>query len=251
MRTVVELQLQATNTNFEGQQRFEFDDPTRSFYPGIKTIFDAPVNDDGRANFSKKLVDNITPPGKIKAVFKTRAFEKGGDFSTDSYSIDYSPYDSYAGVDIPENQYGQQRLEIDQDGTIDMITVDENGRGLANRELSVNLYRVEWRWWWERGRNSNSRYNSDSNLKSLQQTTLTTDSKGQSSWTTKVDRWGRYLIRVCDSRSGHCSGDYFYAGYPWYDSEGGNRDAAAILPFSSDKENYEVGETVSLKIPTG
>ncbi|MEM9887179.1 MAG: alpha-2-macroglobulin family protein, partial [Bacteroidota bacterium] len=78
---------------------------------------------------------------------------------------------------------------------------------------------------------------------------ITTDGKGEAQWNLKVGDWGRYLVRVCDTESGHCAGDYFYAGYPWYDEDGQNREAAAMLAFSTDKDKYQVGETVQLSVP--
>ena len=80
---------------------------------------------------------------------------------------------------------------------------------------------------------------------------MRTNGKGETDWSLEIDNWGRYLVRVCDAQSGHCSGDIFYAGYPWDDGEGvQNRDAASMLAFSADKEKYEVGEKVELTIPS-
>ena len=70
-------------------------------------------------------------------------------------------------------------------------------------------------------------------------------------WNVNIDDWGRYLVRVCDNDSGHCSGDIFYAGYPWNDGESNqNRDAASMLAFAADKDKYQVGEVVELTIPS-
>lgn len=57
-------------------------------------------------------------------------------------------------------------------------------------------------------------------------------------WSVTMERWGRYLVRICDVESGHCTGDYFYAGYSWDDDDGqGKREAAAMLAIASDKPN--------------
>ena len=39
----------------------------------------------------------------LRASFKTRVFEKGGDASVDRILIPYSPYRSYVGFDMPEH----------------------------------------------------------------------------------------------------------------------------------------------------
>ncbi|MCH2084114.1 MAG: MG2 domain-containing protein [Saprospiraceae bacterium] len=249
LKTVVEMQLSSVNTTFAKYDDFEFDDPARRFESGEpKTIFDQEVSGSGSATVLTRIANNRKMPGKLSAKFKTRAFEKGGDFSTDNFKVMYHPYEDYTGVAIPKNKYNQNRIEIKETGTIDFVSVDMDGQPQSGKQLKIGLYRVNWRWWWERGYDNISRYNSSSHYDALETTTVTTNSKGLAEWKIKVDNWGRYMIRVCDEESGHCSGDFFYAGYPWYGKDG-NRDAAAMLAFSADKQNYNVGQDVELKIP--
>ncbi len=248
----IEVQVKATNTTFDKYKEYEFDDPAREYQPQPVTIFDQKVNDDGHASVLLNLDAKNAAPGKLQAHFRTRAFEKGGDFSTDNYIMPYSPYDTYAGVFIKKNKYGEKRLDISKEGKIELIVVDEEGNPQAGRNLKVGLYRVDWRWWWDRGRDNITKYNSATHFGSIKSGTLRTNGKGETDWSIKVDDWGRYLVRVCDAQSGHCAGDIFYAGYPWYDEENGgqNRDAAAMLAFSADKDKYEVGDKVELSIPS-
>ena len=56
------------------------------------------------------------------------------------------------------------------------------------------------------------------------------------------------MVRVCDLESGHCSGEFYYAG-SWGDPSS-VINAASRLTFTSDKENYEVGEKIKLNVPT-
>ncbi|MCI5080612.1 MAG: MG2 domain-containing protein [Saprospiraceae bacterium] len=247
LRTVVEMQLRSINTSFPKFGDFEFDDPARSFASDPKTIFDKQVNENGSAKVSTSIAGNQKMPGKIKASFKTRAFEKGGDFSTDNFSMIYHPYSTYTGVAIPKNKYQQKRIDLNETESIDFVTVNQDGQAVSGKKLKVGLYRVNWRWWWERGNDNVSRYNSSSHFDAQETANITTNSNGQASWKVNVKNWGRYMIRVCDE-DGHCSGDFFYAGYPWYGDDD-NRDAAAMLPFTADKEKYNVGETVELRVP--
>ncbi|MCR9287505.1 MAG: MG2 domain-containing protein [Bacteroidetes bacterium] len=248
----VEVEVRQTNTTFDNFNNYEFDDPSRKMESEPTVIFDGNVDAIGHANFTANIYNSsLAAPGKLVAAFRTRAFEKGGDFSSNNQKIEYSPYPAYAGVNIPENKYGSKRLDIDKDGTIRFVALDEKGRVLRNRKLSIGLYRVEWRWWWDRGWDNLSRYNQSNHLSAQETTELTTNSKGEAMWSTKVSNWGRYLVRVCDVEGGHCSGDFFYAGYPWYDDNTSNRKEAAMMAFSSSKRKYEVGETIELKIPAG
>ncbi len=246
----VETEIRAVNTAFDKYKDFEFDDPARRVDSEPKTIFDGKLNEQGVASFQANLTNSKLLPGKLQASFKTRVFEKGGDFSTDNITMPYSPFTVYTGVNLPKSPYGENRLELEQEEKINFVAVDENGQPKSNRNLKIGLYKVEWRWWWDNGYDQATRYNSSNHYDATETTNVTTNGQGEASWNLKIDEWGRYLVRVCDTESGHCSGDYFYAGYPWYGEDDEGRQAAAMLNFSSDKAKYNVGETVTLNIPT-
>ena len=251
LKTLIEVNLKSINTTFEAFSEFEFDDPARKFNAEPRTIFEQSVNDAGSATFETRLVNTQQVPGKLMASFKTRAFENGGDFSTDNFSIPYHPFTSYAGLSIPENKWGSKRIVKDRPSTLRFAAVNTDGTPVAGRKLSVGLYRVEWRWWWDRGYDNVGRYNSSNHSSAQESATLTTNSKGEANWEIEVSNWGRYLVRVCDTESGHCSGDFFYTGSPYYDNNDQQRQAAAMLAFNADKKKYSVGEEVKLAIPMG
>ncbi len=249
LRAKIEAQLSSQPTEFTKFPDFVFNDPARKINMDPFTLFDGKVNENGQAQIPLKIDPSLKPPGKLKVFFKTRAFEKGGDFSSDQFALDYNPYHQYAGVSIPKNKYGSKRLAINEDNKIAFTLVDEKGNALKNKSLNVGLYRINWRWWWDRGNDRLTSFNSAQHHNALKKETITTSKNGRINWNVKPEEWGRYLVRVCDPESGHCSGDIFYSGYPWND-EGNDKSAAAMLVFSSDKKTYKVGETVKLKIPT-
>ncbi len=251
--TKIEMQLKTIATKFSKYNDFVFDDPARKYKSKSSVIFDKEVGSDGSATVTAELAKDVERfPGKLKVDFRIRAFEKGGDFSEQNKSLDYFPFESFVGLSIPKSKYGQKRLDIGKEKAIDFVVVDNDGNPITDRDLTLGLYEVNWRWWWENNGSDLNKFNSSTHFNAYKKATLTTDRKGQGSWDLKVDHWGRYLVRVCDTQSGHCSGDFFYAGYPWYgDSDDGmNRQAASMLLFKSDKENYDAGEQVELNIPT-
>jgi alpha-2-macroglobulin len=251
LKTKIEMKLRQTNTTFPAFGDFEFDDPARQTSSEFSTLFDREIDNNGNAKVKTDFRGNEQLPGKMKADFRTRAFEKGGDFSEDNQSITYSPFKSYAGVAIPTNRYGSKRVDIEKGGTFEFAAVDEKGEPVKNRKLKIGIYRAEWRWWWESNQSNVSMYNSSSHYNALDAAEVTTNSKGTANWDVKVDGWGYYLVRVCDEESGHCSGDYFYSGYPWYGEDNDqHRKAAAMLMFSTDKKKYEVGDDVEIRIPS-
>ena len=255
LKAVVEAEMRQVNTEFKNYKDYEFDDPARYIYSEPTVVFDGKTDGSGHASFTANLYNKSIPsPGMLQANFRARAFEKGGDFSFFNTSLPYSPYNSYAGILIPKNQYGEKRMDIGKDGKIKFSAVDENGNPLNNKNLTVGLYRVEWRWWWDSDDGGVSQYNSSNHFNALESTGVRTASDGTATWDMKVNSWGRYLVRVCDTESGHCSGDYFYAGYPWYGDEGNSiaqRQEAAMMTFSASKEKYNVGDNIEITVPAG
>ncbi|MFK7983256.1 MAG: alpha-2-macroglobulin, partial [Saprospiraceae bacterium] len=247
----IEKQVRAVNTTFKKYKEYEFDDPARTIDAEPQVVFDGKVNQAGNANVTIKRNQGKLFPGMLATSFNIRAFEKGGDFSADQFTIKESPYDTYTGIYIKKNKYGEKRLDIGKSNSLEFIAVDENGNPAAGRNLKIGLYRMNWRWWWDRGNDNISQYNSAKHYGSVESASVRTNGKGEVDWNVNIADWGRYLVRVCDNESGHCSGDIFYAGNPWNDGESNqNRDAASMLAFAADKNKYEVGDVVELTIPS-
>ncbi len=250
LRTKIEAEMAALPTAFKNYREFKFDDPGRAFDADPQVIFDGQVDDNGNATVQADLQNTRESPGKLRVNFKLRAFEPGGDFSSDFFSMDYSPYTSYAGVNLPTNKWGDKRFDIGKEGNVNFAVVDEDGKPVANRKVEAWLYRVDWSWWWD-VEDSYARFNNNSNLDERMSTTLTTGPDGKVSWKVKVDDWGRFYVRIHDPESGHYAGDFFYAGYPWYDDENfdQSRNQAAMIAIGANKDRYATGETVELSIP--
>ena len=254
LRTVVEMELQQIKTEFPKFKDFVFDDPARKLYSEPITLFDGITNQDGHASFSSQLYHTkAVAPGKLNANFRTRAFEQGGDFSIYNTKKNYNPYPAYAGIHIPADKYGEKRFEINAENSIKLALVDDAGKPLKNRSLSADLYRVEWRWWWDQGEDYVGQFNSSNHYNALLSEKVTTSTDGTVAWPVKVNEWGRYMVRVCDTESGHCTGDFFNAGFPWFDEESGTsaKKEAAMMTFTAGKEKYKVGENIEITIPAG
>ena len=210
LKSKVEVQLRDTRTQFENYEDFVFDDPSRKVgRVDPRTIFEDAVDVNGQATLSTKL-NNGYAPGKIRANFKVRAFEAGGDVSVNSFSKKVSPYKAYAGVNIPKNRYGQRRLDVDQPSSIELAALDAEGNALSGKTLNIGLYRVNWRWWWDRSGDNISRYNTAEHRGAIQKEKVVTQSDGKADWNVTVEKWGRYLVRVCDEETGHCAGCLLY-----------------------------------------
>jgi len=247
----VELQMRAVKTEFKTFKDFTFDDPARNFSSEPQTLFEGEIDQNGLANVPLELGEINEAPGKLIANFRVRAFEKSGDFSSDNFALDYFPYARFVGVSIPTGRWGDKSIDR-RGGIVRFACVDKNGRPLANRKIAARLFRCDWRWWWDEDATSNvAQFNSSENVNALDATTLTTDANGVATWKVKPSDWGRYFVRAIDEEGGHAAGDFFWSGYPDDLDDIKSRNAAAMLPFTVEKDKYSVGEEVSLKVPAG
>lgn len=254
LRAMVESRLSKGAANFRKFPSFTFEDPARPLEAAeSKVIFEGNLDGEGKAKLSANLLGDTWAPGMLNAVFRTRVFEPGGAFSSDYLAVPYSPYSAYAGIEIPHNAYGEPQTDVNKEATIRLAAASPDGAPLAGRRLSVGIYSVEWRWWWDAYGEDMSSYNTATHYNAIERTEVQTNALGTATLRFKPSRWGRYLVRVCDEESGHCSGDFLFVGYPWDGGEEGEeyREAASMLSFKMDKEKYSVGETATLKIPGG
>ncbi len=251
----VEMQAKFSQqtTTFKGYEKFTFDDLVRQFSTEEINVFSGKLNENGKAsvNIEPKLQGQA--PGMLRASFITKVYEEGGDFSTDVISTTYSPYKTYVGIKSPEpNKYGM--LETRTNNRFDIVTVDENGRPKAVRNLEVKVYKVEWRWWWDASSDNLSNYNSSNATTSYKTFVVNTDASGKGfiQFALTDEEWGRYLIRVSDGTDGHATALTVNIDWPIWSGKTRNRDAstANMLVFSTDKKNYAVGEKAQISFPS-
>lgn len=253
LRTEVKAKFSTSYSGFKDYKDYVFNDPTRKFYPEEFNVFEGKVNDEGLANISKQINIKKKAPGLLNVQFLVRAFENGGDFSIDAFTKKYAPYKSFVGLRSPKgNAYGS--YYTDENQTFDVVVVDAEGKPVKRNNLQVKIYKVQWRWWWNSSYDNLSSYVSSSYHRPYSTSKINTDANGKATFKIKVpdhDR-GRYLIRVYDPVSGHATGRtaYFYKNW-WQNSSSGDKEAAKMLIFSSDKETYNVGETAKVTFQSG
>ncbi|MFD1062774.1 alpha-2-macroglobulin [Winogradskyella litorisediminis] len=250
-----EVKAKFTNksTSFKGYKDYIFNDPTRNFSSEEVIVYDGKTDAKGDAKINNKLNIGQNAPGMLNAQFLVRAFENGGGFSLDSFTMPYAPYESFVGIKSPEgNNYGS--YFTDENHTFDVATVDANGKGVQRKNLEVKVYKVEWRWWWNSSYDNLSSYVSSSYHRPIKDFKINTDANGKANFKLNIPdgNRGRYLIRILDPESGHATGRtaYFYKNW-WQSAPSSDKEAAKMLVFSTDKDNYNVGETAKLTFPSG
>lgn len=253
LRASVAVTLTQANTSFEKFKGYIFDDPVKSFSSEEQIIFDAKINEKGEAKIKPALTVHDAAPGMLRASFVNRVFEEGGDYSIDRFSLPYSPYECYVGVDLPDGDKYRNMLLTDSVHHVNFVSVNPEGKVLPKRKVQIEIYKVQWRWWWESA-NYYGYYSGNYNNKLFYRDTITTDANGKGKYDFRIEypEWGRFMVRITDLKGGHSSGGSVYIDWPgWASRSSGDNSGANILSFSCDKDKYNVGELATLTIPTG
>jgi len=249
LKAKVDVSIDQSGTSFKKFEGYQFDDPLKRYYTNDFTVFESRLSQEGKANFPLKFTIPNAAPGMLNAHFTTKVFEEGGAFSIHRKSIPYSPYTSYVGVKVPKGSLYAGTLEVDKSHTLEFATVTENGKPFSNA-IEIKIYKVEWRYWWDRYDSDLSSYISRSSVRPMLTKTIST-SEGKSSLSFKPTSWGRYLVIARDKKSGHSTGKIFYADQRyWSRSNNTDKEFASMLAFSTDKETYQVGEEVKYSFPS-
>ena len=250
LKAKVEMSLSKVNTQFKNYGQYIFNDPATDFTTIKTDVFDGILNAEGKAGVTLKVPAATNAPGMLNATFTTRVFEPGGDASIYTQSIPFSPFVSYAGINL--NQPKGKYIETDKDHVFDVVTVNSQGQPVNRSNLEYKIYRISWSWWWENSDESFGTYINNSSITPVASGKLQT-SGGKTTFKFRVDypSWGRYLVYVKDKDSGHATGGTIYVDWPESRGRSNKTDPSGIkmLTFSLDKDSYEIGETATAIIP--
>ena len=253
LKTRVEMEVANMKTSFKGFENYQFDDRSNQFNMNEPVISEGTTSSSGDVKLNFNWRTPRKSPGMLKMKFKTKVFEKGGDFSEDYLSTKYSPFESYVGVKLPGGGNWRNALSTEDSHGISLVALDEQGNPIA-RKVKIELYKVSYNWWWEGdGADELTRY---INRKSsdLIKSDYFTISKGKGIYDLKFPKkgWGKYMLRIIDPVSGHSAMEEFYADYSgWYSDMDGNTEAASMLNLELDKEDYQAGESAEITVPSG
>lgn len=254
LKVQVDAILTQATTTFDGYKGFTFDDPARTFYAEEQTVFEGRLDEKGEVNFSPNINVRTSAPGNLNANFTARVFEEGGAFSIDRFTIPYFPYHNFVGLKMPESKSYRKTYLTDTTHVVDIVLISSEGKPVSKQNLNVEVYKIDWRWWWHRGSEDLSNYVSSSYNRPVSKGTVTTNTKGEAKYNLRINNpeWGRFLIRVSDDDGGHAAGTVVYFDWPGWVSRDrkSTPEASTMLVFATDKERYNVGETVTTTIPS-
>ena len=253
LTTSIYLTLTKSSTTFKKYPDYVFDNPSSGFKSESINILNENLDENGRITFTPKINISSVAPGVLKANFETMVYEDGGEFSVDRFSLPYYPFQSYVGIAVPKNDGNDRMLYTDKVYNMNLVNLDANGNTIPSNTLKVQVYKLEWRWWWDdSGESSSADYVSSSYSRLIDSATVKSNNgRAVFPFQASRDEWGRYFLKVTDLASGHVTGKIIYADWPGYSrGSGDEKQEATMLSFTADKEKYLVGDKVKLSIPS-
>jgi hypothetical protein len=252
LKAEVKVVLTPRATRFGRFQDYVFDDPARVFAGESQTLFEDKLDREGYGGIKKDLLFDSKPSGMLTANFTSRVFEEGGAFSTSMQAVPFHPYDNYLGIKLPKGDPARGMLLTDTKHKVEIASLDAKGEPSSVARVKATLYKIDWKWWWDKSGESLANYASAENVQALQEGVVSTKN-GRGTWEfeIKYPDWGRYLVRACDEKGDHCTGTVFYADWPgWAGRAQEERGAGAnALTLYTDKKSYLAGETAIVHLP--
>jgi uncharacterized protein YfaS (alpha-2-macroglobulin family) len=254
LKADVSVSFSDTETVFPSYTDYSFRDLSRTVSSERQMIYEGNLDDAGKTSFTMELNPGSAVPGKLAARFFTRVFEPSGVFSSEQVGMEFSPYKRYVGLKLPRGDESRNMLLTDTDHRADIVVLDGSGRYVTeNLELDCAVYKISWRWWWEKGEGERAEFTSALSRNPVARETINT-ANGKASWNfqVKYPDWGRYMVVIRDRAGGHSSSSIVYIDWPGWagraQEEG--QGSWAMLMLSSEKPEYRAGEKARLSFPS-
>lgn len=254
MRADVSVQIALDSNYFiTSYPDYKFYSPTTYTSSEKDEIWNGYLDSNGKKEFSVNFSDYTSISGPCKAYFFTRVFEESGIFSSEVITVPFHPFEQYVGIKLPQGDKARNMLLTDKNYQVELLLLDTNGKLVPSGSVEVELYMLTWRWWFEKSRSEETEIAS-SEIKQIIDTKTVPIANGKGIYTlhVKYSEWGRFLVLVRDTKSGHVTGKEFYMGWPGWAGKGRENagDSAMTLSFSADKDLYKIGEKVQIRFPS-
>ncbi|MDR2130522.1 MAG: alpha-2-macroglobulin [Odoribacteraceae bacterium] len=237
------LRLSRGRTTFDRFAGYAFD-LDHYFQPTEITLFEEKTDANGNFTLSLDEVTAEEAPGMLNAQLVTQVFEPGGESSIVTTPFKYSPYTEYVGIKLPdiEGYWFRTGTPITLQGAV----VKPDGKPAGTSEIEVEVYSVQWRWWWDAEQENLASYvNRSYRSPVFNKRVRSVD--GKFSVEFSCEEWGRYYVVARDKASGHASSTAFYVrSYGRTEIPG----MATLLNLSSDKKSYVAGDKIEVTFPS-
>ena len=248
----VTVSFTPASTTFDGFSEYTFTSLNTEVENRRETVWEGYLDSDSRAEFKVDLDAGRHLPGKLNAHFTSRIFEPAGGFSTQSKTFVYSPYNRYVGIKLPKGDAARNMLLTDTDHTVDVALLSQDGSPVKSANLSYKVYKIEWKWWWEKDAYSSATHISSSYYNTVASGNVDIkDGRGAFKFQVKYPDWGRYYVEVTDNGSrnaSHVAGKIVYIDWPGWAgrAQEGGTGSAAMIPLTASKKQYLTGESAEV-----
>jgi len=254
MRATITMTLATDDLVFKGFEEWNLNDLASRIGEEEVLVHDGRTGPDGSLSFPLPVPAGEGVPALVKANIVTRVFEPGGDASMDRTSLSMAPYDHYVAIRVPAPTGAWGSYFTDTTYVVDIASLDARGSSARDRNLDVQVLKLDHSWWWDGAVGGSANYMSAAHHTVRQALSLTTDARGRARFNLRVGRadWGRTVLRVTDPASGHVSALLLHFDWPGWEGRARREDpkASSMLTFSADKERYTPGEEAILSIPS-
>jgi uncharacterized protein YfaS (alpha-2-macroglobulin family) len=230
---------------------FHFFDVTKSVGSLAQRSVGGTLGEKGAADVVWQAGSLANNPGPLELVTRARIYEPGGRFSVTAQRFPLAPFSAYVGFKMPEtNPYGYWETQEDQQ--VEVIRIGQDGTFKPGK-VKVEVFRLDWTWWWRQGANRVSRLNSATKEKITVKQLNLKDGRGSFSLNLKDEEWGRIYIRVSDESGRHVSSRV--VNFDWsYGRRAGRGSGAAesseVVEVVLDKAEYKVGDVAVVEVPS-
>ncbi|MDR1544115.1 MAG: Ig-like domain-containing protein [Prevotellaceae bacterium] len=250
LQSDIEITLKRAETQFKGYENYNFNSELTDFSESTTSVFKGKIDENGVAKFNLNIPRAENAPAMLNATLTARVMEKGGDASIFAETLPFSPFESYVGLNT--NQDKGKYAESGKSQRFDIVTLNADGKPTNRSNIEYKIYKIGWSWWWDNDGENLGKYVNGNSYKPVGSGMLKTENgKANFSFKTASNEWGRYLIYVKDTQSGHAASGIIYFDYPDYygRSDREDPDGVKMLTFSTDKKSYNTGEKAALILP--
>lgn len=243
----LDIILHQTTIPFPDYREYTFNNPLKQYKAENLTQMGFSLDSTGCAILNRTMPEAQGAPGMLKADLICSVAEPGGNNSIVANVVRFSPFSHYVGIDLSEDEF-----ESDCEHAFKVVCVDETGNVAAGRTLQYRIYRLGWNWWWECDSEALNRYmNGTSEVLETSGKLTSTEPFTKIPFTVSYPDYGKFLILVTDTESGHTTGGTFFVDWPLWRGHSAKSDPEALtmLSFTTDKHSYEVGETSTVYLP--
>lgn len=248
LKAVYQVTLSKAQAVFKGYESYNFDNEGSKYTSQTVSAFDGRLNEQGDATVECSLKSGNNLPTVLNANFKGEVFEPGGEFSIDQFSIPYYPYSRYVGMRLPDKD--GYWYNTNKDYTFSIISLDNNLRPTSS-SVTVEVYKMNRSWWWDRDSESEVSYVNQAYSKLIsRQVVATPNGRGSYQFRINYPDWGSYYIRMVDANSGHTTGRLVTVYWPYEMGVADNMpEGASLLPITADVSTVDVGKKCTIRFP--